>query len=119
MILFPISQIKPKKIEISKDNLINQNSKFGISSYQTWSINYDSKLNSLYVGTIDNGLYRVDIESPITYYPPSYFKKEKLHVLKMEKINSGKLVLGKDELIFINQDKIMIVGLDMSNYVEV
>lgn len=79
---------------------------FGISSFAVWSLDYDAKQDVLYVGTLDKGLYVVDLKKQITYYPPSFFKKEKLEVVKMALLEKTQLVLSTNELLFLNQNQI-------------
>ncbi|TVZ24092.1 hypothetical protein JM84_3051 [Dokdonia sp. Hel_I_63] len=51
--------------KIKNESLIFQNEAFGIKSRSIWSIKYDAENQLLYVGTLDNGLYRIDISNKI------------------------------------------------------
>jgi hypothetical protein len=79
---------------------------FGIPSFAVWSLDYDAKQDILYVGTLDKGLYAVDLKRQIDYYPSSFFQKEKLEVVKMAQLDRMQLVLSSNELLFLNQNKI-------------
>lgn len=92
--------------QISENGLVEKNNAFGIESTKIWSLNYNEKQDLLYVGTLDKGLYIVDLKSQLLHYPPSYFKKEKLEVLKIANLNSLQLVMGKDDLFFLKANKI-------------
>jgi ligand-binding sensor domain-containing protein len=101
--------------ELSENGLINQNNRFGIPSHQVWSVHFDSKLNLLYVGTIDKGLFKVEIESPLIHYPSYNFKKEQLDILKIAKNNSKQFILGKNEFMFLSKNK-LIKELSKKNF---
>lgn len=92
--------------ELTTHGLIDQTTAFGIPSFSVWNLEYDIKQDLLYVGTLDKGLYIIDLKKQINHYSATTFKKEKLEVVKMARLDSKQLVLSKDELLFLNQHKI-------------
>lgn len=53
--------------KIENKNLSLQNEVFGIKSTSIWSIEYDAQNRFLYVGTLDNGLFKVDVSNKIFF----------------------------------------------------
>lgn len=92
--------------KISEKGPIISSTELGLQSTKIWSLNYDTKKDLLYVGTLDKGLYEVDLKKQIDQYPPSYFKKQKIEVLQINNIDSTALILSKNELFFSKQNKI-------------
>lgn len=92
--------------KIINDRIINLNRTFGIDSSEVWSLYYDSESDNLFVGTINKGLFQIDLKEQIKYYPPSFYNKLKLDVVSIASIQNQKLLLHKTGLIFINENKI-------------
>lgn len=91
-----------------KDNkAINVNSRFGIASSQIWSLYYDKSNDILYVGTIDKGLYIVNLSSNIEYFPPTFFQQIKLETIGFESLKNHNLILHKKGLYIIKDRKIV------------
>ena len=55
--------------KIEEENLTLQNDAFSIKSKSVWSIEYDNENQFLYVGTLDDGLYKVDISNTLLFRP--------------------------------------------------
>lgn len=55
--------------KIENDSLSLQNDDFSIKSRSVWSIEYDDDNKILYVGTLDDGLYKVDISNALIFNP--------------------------------------------------
>lgn len=104
--------------KISEKGIEDCNDLFGISSFNTWCLEYDAKLDLLYVGTLDKGLYIVDLKREIEYYSAFHLKKKELEVLKIINIDSTELLLSKNELIFLshNNNKIEISKEKLFNF---
>jgi len=52
-----------------KNNIIKQkNEEFNINSTKNWSIDYDAEDNQLYVGTLDEGLFKVDLSNKVLFH---------------------------------------------------
>lgn len=92
--------------QLDKKGFVSKNTSFGVESFKVWSLNYDSKLDLLYVGTMDKGLYTIDLKRQLLHFSPSYFKKKSLEILKISKLDSHELVLSTNELLFLKDDKI-------------
>jgi hypothetical protein len=92
--------------QLSSRGFIPKNADFGVQSFNAWSLEYDHELDLLYVGTLDKGLYTVDLKSQIQHYNPTYFNRERLEIVEISKLGDIKLVLGTDELLFLRKDKI-------------
>ena len=54
--------------EIKKNQMINKNELFGVESNEVWSLFYDKDHDFLYVGTLDKGLYKVDLSENIILF---------------------------------------------------
>ena len=89
-----------------KDKLTNVNTIFGVDSNEVWSLYYDEKLDILYVGTIDKGLYKIDLTEQINHYPSSFFNKPKLVVVAIGNTEKENLILHKNGLLFLTENKI-------------
>ncbi|MDD2673930.1 MAG: histidine kinase [Flavobacterium sp.] len=89
-----------------KDKLINLNTVFGVDSNEVWSLYYDKKLDVLYVGTIDKGLFKIDLKQQIKLYPSSFFNKPKLDVVAIVNSEKENLILHKNGLLFLKNNKI-------------
>lgn len=92
--------------ELTSHGLIDKTTDFGIPSFSVWSLEYDSKQDLLYVGTLDKGLYIIDLKKQITHYSASNFKKEKLEVVKMAVLEKTQLILSTNELLLLNHNQI-------------
>ncbi|MFH6970869.1 sensor histidine kinase [Flavobacterium petrolei] len=92
--------------KIKKNKIINVNTSFGIESKEVWSLHYDPKMDVLYVGTINKGLFEIDLKQQIKYYPSSFYNKPKLDVVAITNIEKGNLLLHKDGLLFLKRNEI-------------
>jgi ligand-binding sensor domain-containing protein len=92
--------------KVSNNKISNLNDDFGIDSSEVWSLFYDSSADNLYIGTINKGLYKVDLKQHIKYYPPTYFKKSKLDIVSITNFQNQDLVLHKGGLLFLTDNKI-------------
>lgn len=52
---------------------------FGITDKEIWTLYYDPEQDLLWIGTLNEGLFRVPFSS-IEIYPPDYFGLEKQHI---------------------------------------
>ena len=93
--------------KITDTSTINFNEKFGIESYEVWSLSYDSIGDFLYVGTIDKGLYRIDLKEQIGYFSPNQFNKVSLEAIGFESAFNKNLVLHKKGLFFLKNNHII------------
>lgn len=92
--------------QLASNGFIPKNTDFGVQSFSTWSLEYDPQLDLLYVGTLDKGLYTIDLKSQLTHFSPSHFARDKLEVVEISRLDDVKLVLGTEELLFLKGDKI-------------
>jgi hypothetical protein len=92
---------------IDDNKAINVNSRYGIGSNEIWSLYYDKSNDILYVGTIDKGLYIVDLASNIEYFSSTFFQKIELETIGFESFKNSELVLHKKGLYFIKGGKIV------------
>jgi ligand-binding sensor domain-containing protein len=92
---------------IEDNKAINVSNRYGITSSQIWSLYYDKLNDILYVGTIDKGLYTVDLDSKIEYFSPSVFQKFRLETIGFDKLNDNDLILHKKGLYFLRDRKII------------
>jgi hypothetical protein len=92
--------------KISNNKIINLNDVFGVDSTEVWSLYYDSKADVLYVGSMNKGLFQIDLKQQIKYYTPSYYNKNKLDIVSTGDIQNQNLILHKGGLLFLTQNKI-------------
>ena len=88
------------------NKLVNLNREFGIESSEVWSLFYDSSTDNLYVGTINKGLFKIDLKQQIKYYPSSFYNKSKLDIVCLKKMRNNELILHKDGLLFLSGKEI-------------
>ncbi len=91
---------------IDNNKVIKLNNSFGIESFEVWSLYYDSKMDNLYVGTINKGLFKVDLKQEIKYYPASFYQKSKLDIVSIVNFQNQNLILHKQGLLFLKENKI-------------
>lgn len=92
--------------KVINNKIINLNDAFGIESFEVWSLYYDSKTDNLYVGTINKGLFKIDLKQEIKYYPASFHKKSKLDIVSLANFKDQNLILNKAGLLFLKKNKI-------------
>lgn len=80
--------------EIVNNKFMNRNSDFNISSKEIVSLVFDSKLNKLYVGSKDAGLYEVDMAPVIKFIPST-----DIDILDYETFGDTKAYLYKEVLV--------------------
>ncbi|MFD2941820.1 sensor histidine kinase [Flavobacterium notoginsengisoli] len=90
----------------ANNKLVNLNREFGIESSEVWSLFYDSSTDNLYVGTINKGLFKIDLKQQIEYYPSSFYNKSKLDIVCLKKMGNNELILHKDGLLFLSGKEI-------------
>lgn len=107
--------------QLDKKGFVSKNIDFGVESFKVWSLNYDSKLDLLYVGTMDKGLYTIDLKRQLLHFIPSYFNKKELEILKISKLDDIELVLGAKELLFLKDNKIRkeITKKQLYNFIKI
>ena len=92
--------------KVFNNQLVNLNREFGIESSEVWSLFYDSPTDNLYVGTINKGLFKIDLKQQIKYYPSSFYNKSKLDIVCLKKMGNNELILHKDGLLFLSGKEI-------------
>ena len=80
--------------EIANNKFISRNSDFNITSKAILSLAFDSKLNKLYVGSKDAGLFEVDMSPIIKFIPFT-----DIDILDYETVGDTKAYLCKDVLV--------------------
>ncbi|MCR4030282.1 MULTISPECIES: histidine kinase [Flavobacterium] len=92
--------------KIVNNKVINFNTAFGIESSEVWSLFYDSETDNLFVGTINKGLFKINLKEEIKYYPSSFFKKSNLDVVANTTVQNQKIILHKAGLLFLKEERI-------------
>jgi ligand-binding sensor domain-containing protein len=92
--------------KIKNNKIINLNSDFGVDSSEVWSLYYDSNKDILYVGTMNKGLFKIDLKQEIKYYPAYFYNKDKLDIVSIMSLQNQNLILHKAGLLFMKGDKI-------------
>lgn len=103
--------------KIVDDNLINVTNDFGIVSKDVWSINYDKGNDLLYVGTMDKGLYEIDLKNNLKYYPSNLFSDTVLETIDVDHLNGNKYVLYEKGLLITQENK-AIKKLSLNDFFE-
>lgn len=90
-----------------KNQIKNINNELGIESSEVWSLFYDDIRDVLYVGTTNKGLFEIDLSEQIKYYSASFYKKQKLDIVSIGSTRDADLILHKEGLLFLKQNKIV------------
>jgi hypothetical protein len=91
---------------LSNNKAINVSSFYGVNSTDIWSLYYDKSNDILYVGTIDKGLFIVDLSSKFEFYSPSFFKQNQIEIIGFEQVKNSDVILHKKGVYFIQNKKI-------------
>jgi hypothetical protein len=86
--------------QLKNNQAENLNNKFGIESNELWSIYYDKFENQLFLGTLDDGLYVIDLNKKFKFTAISNVKDYQWNR------TFGKIILTKEGLQ-INDDKLL------------
>ncbi|MBF4472630.1 histidine kinase [Flavobacterium sp. HJJ] len=92
--------------KINNNKIINLNDVFGVDSTEVWSLYYDYQTDILYVGTMNKGLFKIDLKQQIKYYPASFYNKDKLDIVSITNFQNQNLILHKAGLLFLKENKI-------------
>ncbi len=87
--------------QLKGDNLIRMNKKLGVSSSMALSLYFDSKSNSMWMGTNGEGLFLYQ-ENGITYFKADYFGVPTLNIHDIL-IDNNQLIIGADKLLKGNE----------------
>ncbi|SEB07322.1 Two component regulator propeller [Flavobacterium gillisiae] len=98
---------------IKDDVFINKNEDFGISSPNIKCLYFDKTFNLLYVGSQDNGYYKVDLNENI-----KFFKNKELAIIDIESNDSNLVLLNKKSLMLLKNDKLIkqVTAQNFLNY---
>lgn len=88
-------------------NITDLTRRYGIESTKIWSLYYDNASNKLWIGTLDNGVYVIDLSENITYISAKDFNTDKLDVVAIEFLNDTKWVLTKYGLLNTSNNKFL------------
>lgn len=91
---------------LKNSKAINVSNFYGVNSTEIWSLYYDKSNDILYVGTIDKGLFVVDLSSKFEFYSPSYFQQNQIEIVGFEQVKSSDVILHKKGVYFIQNKKI-------------
>lgn len=78
--------------EIKNTSVLNTKKAFKINSAKNWSIDYDSINDQLYIGTLDKGLFKLNLDNKITFNDS--FK----NILAIEQLRGTHYFLTKNSL---------------------
>lgn len=99
--------------QIKNDSLIDKSIEFGVESSDVKSLFFDPKFNFLYVGTLNKGVYEIDLSGNVTY-----FKNENLNIVDIEYSKEEVVFLTKKGLKIISNNKItkQVSNVELLNY---
>ena len=76
-----------------------------ISANGFWCLLFDKKENKIWVGSIDKGLYSIDVDNTIQLFPSSYFSINDFSNQEIFQDKNSKIWIGgKDNICVLNQD---------------
>lgn len=99
--------------QIKDDRFIDREIEFGIKSNNIRAVKIDTTFNFLYAGSLDNGLYKVDLNKSITL-----FKENRLDIVDIESKNLKTFFLHKKGLSITEGNKIIseVTSFDLFEY---
>ncbi len=80
---------------IGEDNVENLSKQYNVNSNDVWSVCYDKRNDFLYVGTLDKGIFQVDLSGTINFTTNIATDRK---VLGIEKLKDKTLLLYDNEL---------------------
>ena len=92
---------------VENNKTVNVNELFNIDSFEIWSLHYEAQNDILFVSTTNKGFYEIDLKREINFYSATFFNKPKLEIISIQNSKTNKLILHKNGLSFINQNKII------------
>ncbi len=96
--------------EIKNNKIINITKKANITSNGLWCNYYDEETQQLWVGSIDKGVFRVDLSNRIKQFNASYFGLKELQIQELYIDKTGSLWIGaKDYILKTKQNNQAIV----------
>lgn len=88
-----------------KNQLENITKKANITSTGLWCLYFDKKTNQLWCGSIDKGIFKVDLSNTIQNYTSSYFKLKEFKPQELFEDHFGNIWIGaKDNIIIYQED---------------
>jgi len=90
--------------QVNENTLLNVSEKFGIDSHDIWCLNYDATCDTLYIGSLDKGLFIVNLSGDITYHSIGNADKQR-PIIDIEKFNQRTALLHENEIILKNESK--------------
>ncbi|NKI27998.1 histidine kinase [Arenibacter sp. 6A1] len=79
--------------EIVNDSMVSMTAKMGIESQKITTFAYDPDLEKLYVGTLNNGFYEIELNESVLFHP-----KENETVLGFAHTDQSRAILYNDKL---------------------
>ncbi len=96
--------------EFKNNSITNITQKANITSNGLWCNYYDNESKQLWVGSIDKGVFRVDLSRRIEQYNASYFGLKELQIQELFTDKNGSIWIGaKDNILILNKAKKLIV----------
>ena len=96
--------------EFKNNSITNITQKANITSNGLWCNNYDQATKQLWVGSINKGVFRVDLSRRIEQYNASYFGLKELQIQELFTDKNGSIWIGaKDNILILNKAKKLIV----------
>jgi hypothetical protein len=102
--------------KIGDNKLYNMNQSFGVESHSVWGLEYDKVLDRLYIGTLDHGMYQVNLNQQLLYFDRSHFNRQKLEVKEINSIDDNKLVLHSEGLLGISTKNVLQFSIEKNTF---
>jgi sensor histidine kinase YesM len=97
--------------EYKNNSITNITQKASITSNGLWCNYYDQESKQLWVGSIDKGIYRVDLSNQIEHFNSTYYGLKELQIQELFVDKNGAIWMGcKDNIVILkrNQKQITI-----------
>jgi ligand-binding sensor domain-containing protein len=76
-----------------------------IQSKSLWCLFFDKETNQLWVGSVDKGIYRLDLSNKVKFFSPSYFGLKELQIQELyNDINNTTWIGAKDNIIISHKN---------------
>ncbi len=86
-----------------------------IQSISIWCLYYDKETKQLWVGTLDKGLYRIDLSNEIAFFKPEHFGVKELQIQELFTDKQNQLWVGAKDYIIVIKSNLQYLKFDFSS----
>nr|WP_315142046.1 histidine kinase [uncultured Flavobacterium sp.] len=89
----------------SNNKLTDITKQANIQSKSLWCLFFDKETKQLWVGSVDKGIYRLDLSNKVKFFTPSYFGLKELQIQELyNDVNNRTWIGAKDNIILLHKD---------------